>query len=142
MGYKELLNKIVNDTISKTIGNLKSVVVLRVTTASIYDAEEGDMLETYTSYTCNCAKVSIQQDAQINFELLIKGERMNIDMLKTGYKVLIPTAQLPVGLDVNAIDDDLLLDGKVFGINAVLLDPSASLYSFIVSTGGSKVSVD
>lgn len=128
MSYRDLIKGLVNTAITSNIGDLKSSVVLRSVSTSSYDPVSGQIVKTSVDYTCYGLLTNLtQQD--------VPSEVIDV----TARKLLVPTQQLP-GIDVDALDDQAVVDGVAWTITSIKQDPAFALYTFVLkSREGVKV---
>lgn len=137
MGYRSLIHGLVEQAITSTLGDLSSTVTFKQITVGAYDPVAGVASKTVKTVTCRCALVGLKQsDVVID---LADHERNLGGVSSTDRKMLVPSVQL-VGVNVDSLTDEVIVNGVTYHIFATTLDPSGSLYSFILhAAAGTKL---
>lgn len=131
MGLKSSIQAMVNSAVTSSLGDLASAVVLRSTTTGSYDTTTGAITTSVVLHECTGVLSSLTQK-----------DVVDLSIIATGRKVLIPALQL-LGVDVDSLDDELSIDGVLWNIVSVNIDPAAALYTFIVNArSGVKLRAD
>lgn len=120
MGLKDTIQGLANSAITSFIGDLSSTAVLRSTTQGAYNTTTGVVTTTTVTHTVTCLSTNLTQ-----YDVL------PIDVVATGRKLLVPALQL-VGVNVDALDDSVVVDGVPWTVFEVKLDPAGALYTFIL----------
>jgi len=123
MGYRALIQSLVQDAIVTTVGDLNSTITFRSVVTGAYNTDTGVVTRTVTEYEAKCVLTKVRQD-----------DSVDLNLIRTGKKALVPVLELPTTLSVDALDDLVEVDGIEYTISAITLDSSGSLYSFMLLT--------
>lgn len=121
MGLRDTVKNLANRAITTAIGDLSSTATFRSVVSGPYDPETGVLARTVTEYTCRCVLAKITQN-----------DMVDLGVASTGMKVLVPTLQLE-NVNVDALDDEVSVDGIVYLVHSVKRDPSGALFTFVVT---------
>lgn len=123
MGYRALIQSLVQDAVVTAVGDLNSTITFRSVVTGAYNTDTGVVTRTVTEYDAKCVLTKVRQD-----------DSVDLNLIRTGKKALVPVLELPATLSVDALDDLVEVDGIEYTISAITLDPSGSLYSFMLLT--------
>lgn len=131
MGLRDTIKNLVDKTVTSSIGDLKSTAVFRSITTGTYNATTGAVSRSVTSYTCQCVLSSVRQH-----------DVEDLGVVASGVKVLVPVLQLE-DVDVDALDDEVDIDGVKYKVHSAKRDPAGALWVFICTAKqGVKLSGD
>lgn len=121
MGLRDTLQSAALRAITSSIGDVASTVVLTSNTVTSYDPVAGAVSNTATPHIVTGLLTSLDQK-------LIG----TASYTETGRKLLVPGTLL-AGIDVDALDDRVTVDGTPWVVKEVKVDPAGALYTFILA---------
>lgn len=139
MGLRDTIQALVNSAITEQIGDLKSTATFRSVARGTYDATLGKAPKTVTEHEVQCVITNVRQDGM--FIDYADHLRNMAGVEQADRKLLIPALQL-TGVNVDTLEAEARVDGELYNILSSRLDPSGSLYIFLLkSKGGGTVGV-
>lgn len=120
MGLRDTIQSLVNNAVTNSLSDLPSTIIFRSVTSSGYNVTTGAVSATTVTYTCTGVLTALKQD-----------DVLDMTLIATGRKALVPALQL-VGVNVDALDDEVSVDGVLYNIKQAKLDPAGALYLFVL----------
>lgn len=117
---RAMIQKLVQSTLSSSLGDLPVSLTLTSTTAGKYDPKTGQSNKTIVEVTVKAVLVGVNEKDSNDLELLTKGK-----------KALVAAADIP-GIRLDAMDDTATVDGQLYKIKSHKIDPAGALYSLML----------
>lgn len=117
---RSMIQNIVKQTLGSALGDLPVQVILRSTSVGTYDPATGTVARTVAEITVRAILTGINDKDTNDLELLTKGK-----------KVLIAGLDLQ-GVEIDALDDTVIVDGLTYQLKSYKVDPAGALYSLMI----------
>lgn len=120
MGLKATIQGLVSNAINSALGDLSSTFIFKSVGDAAYNPLTGVVSAAVTQYSCTGVLTSLKQE-----------DISDMSLVATGRKALIPSLELD-GVNVDALDDQVVVDGVTYVVHSFKLDPAGALFTFIL----------
>lgn len=129
---KESIQELINQSLLSSLGNLLTTISFRSVTRAAYNADTGEVTSVVVPLMCKGVLLSVTQEDTANNTFMLEGRKaIDPSLVTTMRKVIVPTLQL-IGVDVDALDDEVDVGGIRYQITGIKQDPAEATFTFFI----------
>lgn len=117
---RDMIQKATQALINNGLADLPVSITIKSSTLSTYDPVTGTTTRTVVELTTKAVLTDINQK-----------DTNDVELLTNGKKALVAGADLN-GMDVDALDDTVTIDGVSYQLKSYKVDPAGALYSLML----------